>query len=76
MIVVQIIDPADGRVSHEVGPFDDDPDQARARAAAWRLEFLDAYGYDGDFVEIRDVEHRLLDPGSGDDMAELAEFYG
>jgi len=71
MIVVEIQDPADGRVGHEVGPF-----PSLAVAEHWRQSFLAQVEHDPDFVEVREVEHRLLDPRSPTTWGEVLSFYG
>jgi hypothetical protein len=71
MIVVEIHDPADGRVSHEIGPFkSNDP---RKEAEEWAARFVRITEYDSDFVEVRDVDRRLTDPY--DDFDEIVEYY-
>lgn len=70
MIVVQISDPEDGRVSHEVGPFD-----LRDEADGWRLRFLMLHDYDQDFVEVRDIDFRLYNPRDAEAMQEIEDFY-
>lgn len=70
MIVVQIEDPEDGRVSHEVGPFDD-----VYAATLWRSEFLDTYDFDGDFIAVREIDFRLYNPLDKESMDEIEEFY-
>ena len=76
MIVVEIHDPEDGRLSHEVGPFESAAGEVQARALAceWRDRFVLATGFDKDFVEVRDVDRGLVDPVAGWD--EMLEFYG
>jgi hypothetical protein len=68
MIVVEIQDPEDGRVSHEVGPFATEDD-----AKKWKTGFVLATGFDEDFVEVHDVDRELCHPV--DDYAMLHEFY-
>lgn len=76
MIVVEIHDPEDGRLSHEVGPFESAAgvDQAKVLAEEWRERFILETGFDKDFVEVRDVDRGLVDPVKGWD--EMLEFYG
>lgn len=70
MIVVQITDPEDGRVSHEVGPFD-----TSGEAQGWRARFLMLHDYDPDFVEMRHVDFRLMNPRDQESMEEIDDFY-
>lgn len=71
MIVVEIQDPEDGRVSHEIGPFPTKHD-----GAIWAVQFVDASGWDSDFVEVRDIDHRIYNPKVPEDMDEIGSFYG
>lgn len=70
MIVVEIQDPEDGRVGHEVGPFETTED-----AEGFRTWFLERHDYDADFVEVREVDRRLFDPRSSADVAEITDYY-
>jgi hypothetical protein len=71
MIVVEIQDPEDGRVSHEIGPF-----MSQSTADNWCDWFTKTFNYDASFVEVRNIEHRLYDPKNTQDMHEIEEFYG
>jgi len=71
MIVVEIQDPADGRVGHEVGPF-----PSLELAEHWLHTFLARVEHDPDFVEVREVERRLLDPFAETTWGEVLAFYG
>lgn len=71
MIVVEIQSEEDGRISFEVGPFATTDDAAR-----WREWFVGQVPVDPAFVEVREIERRLYNPGSTSDVAEVLAFYG